>query len=397
MPIKNTPGSSGFSYQATVAPATSTSERLDYIDNLRSSMIFLVVAFHTTITYSHVGSWYYQEPNSMDRVSAIAFFAFEGHCQAFFMGLLFMLAGYFVPGAFDRKGPRRFLRDRFLRLGLPSLFYILLVQPIIQRFLLHIGDPHFANYYQSYITSGDFLTSSGPMWFALALLAFSLFYALVRAVVPLNRNAPRRALPGWTGLLVAGLAIGVVTFLIRLVQPIGASVLNMQLCFFSQYMVMFAFGIMAFRNDWFMQLSTRLGYGMLTCAIVLSPPILVSLIVWGGFPERGLAPYVGGWQWPSAAYAVWEQLACVALCTGLIVLFREKINFGGRISKMLAANSFGTYFLHAPVVIAVTLAFGWLTLPPVIKAMLMAPITCLSVLVFVHFVARRIPLLKRIL
>jgi peptidoglycan/LPS O-acetylase OafA/YrhL len=63
----------------------------------------------------------------------------------------------------------------------------------------------------------------------------------------------------------------------------------------------------------------------------------------------------------------------MALCTGLLVLFRERINHGGRISKVLAENSFGIYFLHAPVVVAVTLAFGWLTLPPIAKAVVMDP------------------------
>jgi len=48
-------------------------------------------------------------------------------------------------------------------------------------------------------------------------------------------------------------------------------------------------------------------------------------------------------------------------------------------------------------VVAVTLAFGWLTLPPIAKALVMAPIACLTVLLFVHFVARRIPALKDIL
>ncbi|MGB8379965.1 MAG: hypothetical protein WCG47_01735 [Dermatophilaceae bacterium] len=35
------------------------------------------------------------------------------------LGLLFLLAGYFVPPAYDRKGPRRFLRKRWSRLGVP--------------------------------------------------------------------------------------------------------------------------------------------------------------------------------------------------------------------------------------------------------------------------------------
>jgi len=40
---------------------------------------------------------------------------------AFGLGLLFLIAGYFVPHAYDRKGARRFLTDRLIRLGLPLL------------------------------------------------------------------------------------------------------------------------------------------------------------------------------------------------------------------------------------------------------------------------------------
>ncbi len=34
--------------------------------------------------------------------------------------ILFLLAGYFVPRAFDTKGFMKFSRDRFIRLGVPA-------------------------------------------------------------------------------------------------------------------------------------------------------------------------------------------------------------------------------------------------------------------------------------
>ena len=37
------------------------------------------------------------------------------------MGLLFLIAGYFVPDSFDRKGPAKFLRDRMVQLGISTL------------------------------------------------------------------------------------------------------------------------------------------------------------------------------------------------------------------------------------------------------------------------------------
>jgi fucose 4-O-acetylase-like acetyltransferase len=161
---------------AALSPSAASdtfAKRLGFVDNLRSSMVFLVVAFHTAITYSHIGSWYYNEPGEVDKISAVLFFAFEAHCQAFFMGLLFLLAGYFVPGAYDRKGSGTFLGDRFIRLGVPSLIYMLVIQPMLQHFLLQYG-PGFRAYYRSYVLSGNVLSGSGPMWFALALLIFSM-------------------------------------------------------------------------------------------------------------------------------------------------------------------------------------------------------------------------------
>ena len=387
---------SGAASPLNVHEPIRSSDRRPFIDNLRSSLLFLVVAFHTTITYSHIGSWYYKEPARVDGVSAVAFFTFEAHCQAFFMGLLFLLAGYFVPDAFDRKGCRRFLRDRFIRLGVPSLVYIFIIQPVLQHFLLHFGDS-FLGYYRGYLLSGDVFTGSGPMWFALALLIFSLVYALLRTIQPSNGHAPRRAVPGPRVLLIAGLAMGAVSFLVRLVQPMGSNVLNMQLCFFTQYIMLFVVGIAAARNGWLEHLPTHLGYTILAGAVVLSPAAFIAVIIPGGFLQNGLSPFLGGWQWQSAAYAFWEQMACVALCTGMLVLFREKFCGGGRLSKLLAKDSFGIYFLHPPVVVAVTQAFGWLRLPPLVKAIVMVPIAYLSVLTFVYFGARRIPGLKRLL
>ena len=39
------------------APAKARSLRLPFIDNLRWTMIILVVSMHAAVTYSHLGSW----------------------------------------------------------------------------------------------------------------------------------------------------------------------------------------------------------------------------------------------------------------------------------------------------------------------------------------------------
>jgi len=47
------------------------------------------------------------------------------------MGLFFMLAGYFTPGSFARKGAWHYILDRTLRLLVPSVIYSLLFPPIM--------------------------------------------------------------------------------------------------------------------------------------------------------------------------------------------------------------------------------------------------------------------------
>jgi glucan biosynthesis protein C len=371
--------------------------RLGYLDNLRSTMIIWVVAFHTAITYSHIGSWYYSDPNPVGKMSALVFLTLEVHSQAFFMGLLFLLAGYFTPGALDRKGFRRFMADRFRRLGVPSLLYIFVVQPLLLHYLLGTGQNGLAAYYRTFLNSSDWLTGGGPMWFAIALLIFSLLYGLFRQIAPPKRKASVLPAPGLIGLMNTGLVIATFAFLIRTEQPMGKSFLWFQPAFFAQYIVLFALGIVANRNNWFASLPTRFGYRLLIGAAVIGPIAWFTLLVLGGGLEQGVVAYVGGWRWQSAAYAVWESLFCLAICPGLLVFYREHCNGRGRFSKLMSDNSFGIYFVHAPVVVAVSQMLGWLPLPPLAKWLVVAPLAFLVTLAVVHLVLRQTPLLRRIL
>ena len=104
--------------------------RLYFIDNLRILLITLVIMQHLSITYGGPGSWYYKEVQA-DQITGIVLSWHNATNQAFFMGFLFMIAGYFTAGSYDRKGPRRFLKDRLLRLGIPILCYDFIIGPLV--------------------------------------------------------------------------------------------------------------------------------------------------------------------------------------------------------------------------------------------------------------------------
>jgi glucans biosynthesis protein C len=80
--------------------------RLLFIDNIRWSMIILVLSMHAVDTYSPFGNWYYVDRPKSGVGTAIAFGVYQSFLQAFFMAVLFFVAGYFSAAAYDRKGSR---------------------------------------------------------------------------------------------------------------------------------------------------------------------------------------------------------------------------------------------------------------------------------------------------
>jgi glucans biosynthesis protein C len=371
--------------------------RLDYIDNLRWVMIFLVLGVHTAVTYGHIGLWYYNEPRPVDDISQLVFLTFQCQTQAFFMGFLFLLAGYFTPGAYDRKGFWRFVWDRFLRLGAPSLLYAFVIHPFIGYFLVHWDKAPFWDAYRRFLVEGLWMDAAGPMWFAVALLAFSLFYAIFRLVAPGPRKDIAATKVTLAGVILLGLVIAAIAYAVRTTWWIGTHFHTFQFSFFTQYVVLFVVGMVAFRRQWFAGISKRLGYGLLAGAVVLSPVAWAALLVFGGLFQQGFRALEGHGTWQSGAYALWESLLCVALCAGLLVLFRERFNGKGRVAKLMSDNAFGIYVFHPPVLVAISLAFASLALPPLEKWLIVWPLAFLATLAAVHFVARRTPFLKRIL
>ena len=109
---------------------TETGQRLVFIDNIRWVVIILVVLMHLNVTYSTMGLWYYLEARDIDPLSQLLFGMYGSLNQAFMMGLLFLIAGYFVLGSFDKKGFKPFVTDRIIRLGIPTLIYMLLIHPV---------------------------------------------------------------------------------------------------------------------------------------------------------------------------------------------------------------------------------------------------------------------------
>ncbi len=96
-------------------------------------MTVLVILHHTAITYGAIGGWWWQEIQPNGSISSLLLILFCTTNQAYFMGFFFLLAGYFTPPSLERKGYARFIVDRFIRLGLPLVAFIVILGPVTSR------------------------------------------------------------------------------------------------------------------------------------------------------------------------------------------------------------------------------------------------------------------------
>ncbi len=357
-------------------------KRTAYVDNLRLTLIIMVVLIHIAVTYSGLGSWYYKENAALDLVSMVVLFAYQIFAQAFFMGLLFFLAGVFVPRAYDKKGAVRFVRDRAVRLGIPIIVYALLVHPLIVFFRDYTvagpakGDG-LARFYATYVGDLHVLSGTGPLWFALALLEFSAIYAVGRWIVEKlsGRSMAEGARPATVsdgGLVILSLLMAAVTFLVRIWNPIGTSWLNMQVSFFTQYVVLFVAGIWVGRHRILERLPSRMAMRWFRLAVFVGVPAWVAIMTLGGAFSGQVELGMGGLHWQSAVFSIWEQFFCVGVSAGLIVIYRDTGDTRSPFIGWLSDNAFGVYVFHAPVVVAVSLALRGLVFFPLGKAFIVA-------------------------
>lgn len=367
---------------STAGPALVTREdpvRDLYIDRLRVVMTAFVLLHHTAITYGSIGGWFYNELRPSNTLSSQLLTMFCATNQAYFMGFFFLLAGYFTPRSLERKGYGQFLGDRFLRLGLPLLAFIFVLGPLTAAMVTAAEGRGFWSTLVWLWNHGTII--NGPLWFAQALLIFSLVYCLWRAWfgTPLGSavRLPRRV-PAFRWWLLSAIAVGVGALAIRYWVPAGINVIGLQLGYFSSYIFLFAVGIAAWRYDWLRQLGWKqVWLGIVTLAIAW-PALPLGMAVADKLYGPGKANFGGGFSWPAILYAFWEPFVAWGLIAAWLLLFRERVNRPSALWEWLSRRAYAVYILHPPVLVALTfLLHGW-TAPALVKFLSTGSLTCLA-------------------
>jgi len=344
------------------------------LDAFRAVMTLLVLFHHTAITYGGAGSWYYREIKPDGSATSTALLFFCAINQAYFMGVFFLLAGYFTPPSLERKGPLRFLGERLLRLGLPLLIYGFVIGPATIALARTSDGKPFMETFASLWQRGVF--EPGPMWFVEALLIFALAAVIVVALAG-RSDRREQPFPSNTALAIAALATGAAAFVIRLWWPTGSNILGLQFGYFASYIVLFVFGCMAAAPRWLEHVpeaAMARWRTIMWCAL----PVLPVFALLGDHVELMRGGPEGGWTIPAIAYAFWEPLVAWGLILTLLVVFQQHFVQLNRNWRMLTERAYAIYIIHPPVLVAIALQLRGVQAPALIKFVATGTLCCLA-------------------
>ena len=364
--------------------------RLPHLDNLRAVLVAWVIGGHALLGYSAVGGWAYDEVNEVNFAPATEFalLAVLGPSGLFVMGVFFFVAGLFTERAVERRGRRRYARDRVARLGLPWLVSALLVWPASVWLAAVAAGREVSFWYV--LGHRDPLLDSGSLWFALVLMLFSLAFALSRPPVagrPDRRPRPLRA----SHLATAVVLIAVSSFVVRLWFPArSGQILDLHLWQWPQCIGLFTLGVAAARSGWHRHVPdhVRRTCGAVTLATLGLLPVLALAT---GLRDLGreATPYLGGWHWAALGTATAEAVLVVAGSVWLVGLAEHRLGGGGRHAAGWARGAFVAFVIQGPVLMAVASAGRPLDAPAEIKAPLVAALA----ITLCFWLGRHLPLL----
>jgi hypothetical protein len=368
-------------------------ERTPYLDHLRSVMTAFVLLMHTGMTYGGSGSWFYTEIFAIQSRSSVLLTICIVISNAYLMSFFFLLAGYFAPASYQRKGWARFLQDRFTRLGIPLLLFVLILGPLTVGLVAHSQGLPFLPTVTRLLRNRTFI--NGPMWFAEALLLFSLGYCCWYGLRGWPSATPNtKPVPASYVWLLSTLTVGIGALVLRQFIPIDRRVIGLWLGNFVPYIFFFCLGAKANRAGWLSRFEWRQARLSITFTALALPALPAALTLF--YAQGGTTSTVRGLSWMNVFYSLWEPCVAAGLIAAFLLVFRRFVNNSSLIWAWLDRRAYAVYFIHPPILVALCLSLRHWHAHALTKFILVGTLGCITTWLVADFIIR-LPGLRKIL
>lgn len=379
------------------------SDRKTYLDNLKVILIGTIIAIHGVLGY--VGSdqwWSYADvqETTLQPATEVVLAVVTVPFGLFMIALLFLVSGLLTPPSYRRKGARRFVLDRLLRLGVPFALFTLLIWPALMYALYHPFGAAPGSFAEEYLSDEGYLDTA-HLWFLGVLLVFSLAYAGVAALRRRSADAgadarPRARAIRLVHLAALAVATAAATFLVRLVFPYGSEwFADLNFWEWPGCLALFGLGIAASARSWLADVPRRLVRGCRTVTLVAAAAAAGLMFV--GLRSDATERMFGGWTWPALLFAVVESTLMVFGSVWLLGAAQRHLARPLHWGEALGRSAYGAFLLQGFVLIGLAVALRPLGLPAEAKALLVAAGGVAGSFALAWLLVSRVPWLARII
>ena len=147
-----------------------------YLDNIRWSVIVLVLVFHVVSIYCSCGAVMSYNAPGIPAMDAIGYLIYP-----WFMPLLFVVSGICARFSLSKKCGREYIRERVWRLLVPFVSYLILIGPLASGLSFRVNQMEevFAALPAPIVFCIRIVNGMGPSWFLLQLFVLSLVLSLI--------------------------------------------------------------------------------------------------------------------------------------------------------------------------------------------------------------------------
>jgi fucose 4-O-acetylase-like acetyltransferase len=323
--------------------------RTAWADNLKVVLVAGVIAAHATMAWTGLGTWVFDEPPVREPLLTLLTLV-TAVVTLFGLPLFFLVAGYFTPRSLERKGRRRFVGDRAVRLLVPMAAFIVLFSPWIE-----FVDPDNAGWpqgFREFVPHVLWPPAPGPTWFLGVLFVVSVGYAGIRWAAP-RRPSGARPLR-LRHLFVIAALVALTSWVIRLGVPLGEERWHLAVGQAPGWLAGFVIGVLAAERHW---LPLEAGLARRVRWICWTTVLLVVVVIASSGPlGYDMQVYLGGVTWQSGLLAVIEGVLITTASLWVVDLFERRFDRQGPFGRQLARSAFAAFLVHQGVLVALVLA-----------------------------------------
>ncbi len=362
-----------------------------YWDPLRALLMLLGIPYHASLLYSYALPWDIKDFETSPVLTALG-----AALVTFRMPSFFLVAGYFSTMVIGRKGKKPWLRQRFLRLGVPFIVAVLLLGPS-QLFLLKLAgiakgdipaDRLLANLPDLLLPGEQWIMH---LWFLPALIAYS---GLLAGLLFLAGRPPLAYARDWFGRMrgqyPAAFFAALCAFPVLWELTVYGSGLlagkngNSLLVLYerasdpyARYVPFFLIGALLHRDR---ALFHRFRQTGILTGVIAFAAIAAAVTLRLEYPFSN-----------SALLVLVSAIAAVAASRLLIDIACRFFDRPSRLARRMTDASFTIYLVHHPLIYAFGTLFILISLPPILEFAIIVVATTITAYLL-HQAIRRSPL-----